>query len=218
MKEKKNKRSLAKKKEFVDREKNFRKSTISPPHFFPFFPPPSILKNMSGIKLLVKKLSPLAVLPVRGSKGAAGYDLSSAKDMIVPARGKALCPTDLSIALPEGVYGRIAPRSSLSWKHSIQTGAGVIDADYRGPVGVVLFNHSDDDFVIKVGDRIAQLILERIAIAEVEDVGEGSLDATERGEGGYGSTGTGAIIIAAVADEPSAKRTRSNDDETPKQA
>lgn len=64
--------------------------------------------------------------------GAAGYDLSSAKDVLIPARGKGLCPTDLSIALPEGTYGRVAPRSGLAWKNSIDTMAGVIDADYRG--------------------------------------------------------------------------------------
>jgi hypothetical protein len=81
---------------------------------------------------LLFRLSQHAIIPTRGSAGAAGYDLSSAKDVLVPARGKALCPTDLSIALPEGTYGRVAPRSGLTWKHSLDTGAGVIDADYRG--------------------------------------------------------------------------------------
>lgn len=80
-----------------------------------------------------------------------------------------------------------APRSGLALKHAIDVGAGVIDADYRGPVGVILFNHFDVDFEVKVGDRIAQLILEKIvtpAVLEVED-----LDSTTRGEGGFGSTG-----------------------------
>lgn len=95
-------------------------------------PQPLIFPTMSSnIKLLVKKLSQHATLPTRGSAGAAGYDLSSAKDVLVPARGKALCPTDLSIALPNSVYGRIAARSGLAWKHSIDTGAGVIDEDVR---------------------------------------------------------------------------------------
>ncbi|KAK1353395.1 hypothetical protein POM88_052530 [Heracleum sosnowskyi] len=66
---------------------------------------------------------------------------------------------DLRIAVPEGTYARIAPRSGLAWKHSIDVGAGVIDADYRGPVGVILFNYSDVDFEVKAGDRIAQLII-----------------------------------------------------------
>ncbi|CAI0436269.1 unnamed protein product [Linum tenue] len=135
----------------------------------------------------VKKLSPKAVLPTRASPLSAGYDLSSAAEAKVPARGKALVPTDLSIAVPEGTYARIAPRSGLAWKHSIDVGAGVIDADYRGAVAVILFNHSDVDFEVKQGDRIAQLIIEKIVTPEVVEVED--LEATVRGEGGFGSTG-----------------------------
>ncbi|KAJ0577862.1 putative dUTP diphosphatase [Helianthus annuus] len=135
----------------------------------------------------VKKLSDKAVLPSRGSSLAAGYDLFSAVDTKVPARGKALVATDLSIAVPEGTYARIAPRSGLAWKHSIDVGAGVVDADYRGPVGVILFNHSDVEFEVKVGDRIAQLIVEKIVTPEVVEVED--LDSTVRGAGGFGSTG-----------------------------
>lgn len=137
--------------------------------------------------LRVKKLSEKAVLPSRASPLSAGYDLSSATETKVPARGKALVPTDLSIAIPEGTYARVAPRSGLAWKHSIDVGAGVIDADYRGPVGVILFNHSDVDFEVKVGDRIAQLIIEKIITPDAVEVED--LDATVRGEGGFGSTG-----------------------------
>ncbi|KAL6212918.1 hypothetical protein ACLB2K_018133 [Fragaria x ananassa] len=126
----------------------------------------------------VKKLSEKAVLPSRGSPLSAGYDLSSATEMKIPARGKALVPTDLSIAVPRG------PMPEL---HSIDVGAGVIDADYRGPVGVILFNHSDVDFEVKVGDRIAQLIIEKIITPDVMEVED--LDCTVRGEGGFGSTG-----------------------------
>nr|XP_008377419.2 deoxyuridine 5'-triphosphate nucleotidohydrolase-like [Malus domestica] len=136
---------------------------------------------------LVKKLSEKAVLPARGSPHSAAYDLSSATETKVPARGKALVPTDLSIAVPEGTYARIAPRSGLAWKHSIDVGAGVIDADYRGPVGVVLFNFSNVDFEIKEGDRIAQLIIEKIITPDVVEVED--LDSTARGAGGFGSTG-----------------------------
>lgn len=130
-----------------------------------------------GVIPLLLRLSAAAVIPVRGSVGAAGYDLASAKDVVIPARGKGLCPTDIAIALPEGVYGRVAPRSGLAWKNSIDVGAGVIDEDYRGNVGVILFNHSDVDFTVKAGDRVAQLILERIAIADVEEV-QGELPST----------------------------------------
>ncbi|KAM5564858.1 deoxyuridine 5'-triphosphate nucleotidohydrolase [Rosa sericea] len=144
-------------------------------------------KTTSAGFFRVKKLSENAVLPSRGSPLSAGYDLSSATETKIPARGKALVPTDLSIAVPEGTYARVAPRSGLTWKHSIDVGAGVIDADYRGPVGVILFNHSDVDFEIKVGDRIAQLIIEIIITPDVVEVED--LDSTVRGEGGFGSTG-----------------------------
>ncbi|KAL4186042.1 hypothetical protein AMTRI_Chr09g31800 [Amborella trichopoda] len=137
--------------------------------------------------LRVKKLSTNAVLPSRASALAAGYDLHSASATVVPARRKALVPTDLSISIPPGTYARIAPRSGLAWKHSIDVGAGVIDADYRGPVGVILFNHSDTDFQVYTGDRIAQLIIEKIVTPQVVEVDD--LDTTLRGVGGFGSTG-----------------------------
>jgi dUTP pyrophosphatase len=143
--------------------------------------------------LRVKKLSPHAILPSRGSALAAGYDLSSAYECVVPARGKALVKTDLSIAIPVGTYARVAPRSGLAWKHSIDVGAGVIDADYHGPVGVILFNHSDTDFTIQAGDRIAQLILQLIITPQVLEVDD--LDTTTRGEGGFGSTGIVALVV-----------------------
>ncbi|KAL5219359.1 hypothetical protein ABZP36_020043 [Zizania latifolia] len=148
-------------------------------------PPQKITKTSPLLK--VKKLSENAVLPSRGSALAAGYDLSSAAVAVVPARGKAMVPTDLSVAIPEGTYARIAPRSGLALKHSIDVGAGVIDADYRGPVGVILFNHSDVDFIVKPGDRIAQMIIQVIVTPEVAEVED--LDATVRGDGGFGSTG-----------------------------
>lgn len=141
-----------------------------------------------AVRLLVKRLSQRATLPVRSSALAAGYDLSSASDTIVPAQGKALIETDLAISVPQGCYGRIAPRSGLALKHHIDVGGGVIDADYRGKIGVLLFNHSSEDFKVKEGDRVAQLILEQIAAdAEVIEVDE--LDDTVRGTSGFGSTG-----------------------------
>ena len=137
--------------------------------------------------LRVVLLNENAIVPERGSEEAAGYDLSSACDAAVPARGKAIVKTGLSFQVPLGTYGRVAPRSGLAWKRHIDVGAGVIDRDYRGEVGVVLFNHSDSDFAIKKGDRIAQLIIERIATPPVVVVE--TLDETERGSGGFGSTG-----------------------------
>ncbi|KAI5466435.1 dUTPase-like protein [Mariannaea sp. PMI_226] len=142
---------------------------------------------MDPIPLQIKKLSDKGRLPTRGSAFAAGYDMYAARDTTIPARGKALVSTDISMAVPEGTYGRIAPRSGLAAKHFIDTGAGVIDADYRGEVKVLLFNHSDIDFEIKEGDRIAQLVLERIYTPEVVEVQE--LAESVRGAGGFGSTG-----------------------------
>ncbi len=125
---------------------------------------------------------------MRSSEHAAGYDLASAADTHIPKHGKHLVPTDLALAIPHGYYGRVAPRSGLAYKNFIDVGAGVIDSDYRGPLGVLLFNHSDVDFQIKKGDRIAQLILEKIILPPVVEV-EGDLDVTARQEGGFGSTG-----------------------------
>ena len=100
---------------------------------------------------------------------------------------------DISISVPKGTYGRIAPRSGLAVKHGITTGAGVIDADYTGPIGIVLFNHGEQDFQIQEGDRIAQLILEQIANKPVIQVQK--LTQTTRGDKGFGSTGSQQINI-----------------------
>jgi len=142
---------------------------------------------MSPAILRFAKLTPNATAPTRGSKFAAGYDLYSAYDYTIPATGKAIAMTDIQIQLPVGCYGRVAPRSGLAAKHHIDIGAGVIDIDYRGNVGVVMFNHSQQAFEVKKGDRIAQLICEQILYPELEEAK--SLDETERGEGGFGSTG-----------------------------
>ena len=127
---------------------------------------------------------------MRGSVAAAGFDLAAAEAYTVKAGGKAIVMTGLSIAIPSGTYARIAPRSGLAAKKMIQVGAGVVDYDYRGEVGVVLFNHGSEDFEIAVGDRVAQLVLEKVAMGPAVEVEE--LEATERGAGGFGSTGVAA--------------------------
>ena len=137
--------------------------------------------------LKIKKLNELAIIPTKGTQSAAGYDLYSSEVKTVPAKGKELIKTSISIAVPQGNYGRIAPRSGLAWKNFIGTGAGVIDCDYRGELMVLLFNHSDTNFDIKHGDRIAQLIIEKITETVIEECDD--LDSTNRGNGGFGSTG-----------------------------
>ena len=108
---------------------------------------------------------------------------------MVPAKGRQLVKTDLQVLIPEGCYGRVAPRSGLALKNFIDVGAGVVDSDYRGNVGIVLFNFDDQEFVVRRGDRVAQLICEKIAYPELEEEKE-NLVQTERGCNGFGSTGT----------------------------
>uniref|UniRef100_A0A3P9JSA7 Deoxyuridine 5'-triphosphate nucleotidohydrolase n=1 Tax=Oryzias latipes TaxID=8090 RepID=A0A3P9JSA7_ORYLA len=133
------------------------------------------------------KLSENATTPTRGSTKAAGYDLYSAYDYTIGPMDKAIVKTDIQIAVPHGCYGRVAPRSGLAAKHFIDVGAGVVDEDYRGNLGVVLFNFSKETFEVKKGDRVAQLVCERICYPELEE--QETLDDTERGSGGFGSTG-----------------------------
>ncbi|XP_036590143.1 deoxyuridine 5'-triphosphate nucleotidohydrolase, mitochondrial isoform X2 [Trichosurus vulpecula] len=148
---------------------------------------PAQHKEESPVRLRFARLSEHATAPSKGSARAAGYDLYSAYDYTIPAMEKALVKTDIQISLPPGSYGRVAPRSGLAAKHFIDVGAGVIDEDYRGNVGVVLFNFGKETFEVKKGDRIAQLICERVFYPELEEVQ--GLDDTERGAGGFGSTG-----------------------------
>ncbi|KAF9008776.1 dUTPase-like protein [Cyathus striatus] len=161
-------------------------------------PAPATQQPLAPVSnLLIKRLSDRAKLPTRGSPLAAGYDLYSAESKVIPAHGKALVDTQISIAVPAGTYGRVAPRSGLASKFMIDTGAGVIDADYRGVVFVLLFNLSDKDFQVNEGDRIAQLIIERIYTPEILEVQD--LDETLRGAGGFGSTGGHSQLSSAPA-------------------
>ena len=126
-------------------------------------------------------------VPSYSHPGDAGADLKASEQTKVPARGKSLVPTGLRIALPEGHVGLVWPRSGLAVKHSIDCGAGVIDAKYRGEIQVLLFNHSDKDFIIEPGDRIAQLLIQKVESINFLPVDD--LDETERDKGGFGSTG-----------------------------
>lgn len=142
-----------------------------------------------GPCLLVYKNDDRARLPVRGSDGAAGYDISCLSDFTIEPGARALVHTGISIELPTGTYGRLAPRSGLAVRHGIHVGAGVIDADYRGEVKVLLFNQGAETFRASAGDRIAQLILESIRVLPVKECTEQALAKTDRGASGFGSTG-----------------------------
>ena len=128
-------------------------------------------------------------LPEYATNGAAGMDLKANinEPYILPAKGSVIIPTGLFIALPEGYEATIRSRSGLAFKYDIVAFHGLIDADYRGEIMVKLFNFSDNDFLINPGERIAQLKIasyEKVELIEVKE-----LVSTERGDGGFGSTG-----------------------------
>ncbi|XSG81551.1 MAG: dUTP diphosphatase [Methyloligella sp. ZOD6] len=132
-------------------------------------------------------------LPEYQSPGAAGLDLSAAlpehEDKVLPPGGRALIATGLQIALPQGYEAQIRPRSGLAFKHGVTVlnSPGTIDADYRGEVKVLLINLGEDDFLIRRGERIAQMIIAPVSRANIAAVVE--LSETARGQGGFGSTG-----------------------------
>ena len=137
--------------------------------------------------LRVKRLNDDARLPTRGSTYAAGLDLYATVETIVPSGGNALVSTGISVEIPEGLYGRIAPRSGFSMTTGLIVNAGVVDSDYRGELFVLFNNFQATAVKIHKGTKMAQLILEKISLLDVEEVD--SLNDTERGEGGFGSTG-----------------------------
>ena len=138
--------------------------------------------------LNVTKLVPHATMPARATPGAVGYDLFSIDNYVVLPGRRVVVSTGISISLPSGCYGRIAPRSGLAVKHGLDTLAGVIDPDYTGELKVVLVNTDMRiPFVIKPGYRIAQLILENYTHADVVEVA--APEETARGADGFGSTG-----------------------------
>jgi dUTP pyrophosphatase len=137
----------------------------------------------------VAKLHADAVWPKRAKPGDAGMDLTSVETKVVPPRGRALIDTGIAISLPNDCYGRVAPRSGLAVRHGIDVLAGVVDSSYRGSIQVVLFNNTDENFAVNTGDRIAQLIIERIYSVDLIQVPYDELTNTERGAGGFGSTG-----------------------------
>ena len=130
-------------------------------------------------------------LPSYESKSAAGMDIRAAlgESITLKPGERTLIPTGLQMALPHGYEAQIRPRSGLAIKHGITmlNSPGTIDADYRGEVKVIAINHGQEDFVVNHGDRIAQMVIAPVVQLNVQEVE--NLDETERGEGGFGSTG-----------------------------
>jgi dUTP pyrophosphatase len=135
----------------------------------------------------VKLLNPDATVPTRGSDEAAGYDLYSLYPLKINPCERVVVSTGIAMKIPVGTYGRVAPRSGLALKNGIDVLAGVIDADYRGEIKVILINHDSKVVEFPAQSKIAQLIFEKIETPELEVVE--NLDDTNRGEGGFGSTG-----------------------------
>jgi dUTP pyrophosphatase len=138
-------------------------------------------------QLKFMKLDPRALLPTRGSAAAAGLDLFSIEAVSLGPGARAIVRTGLAVAIPEGFYGRVAPRSGLATKQGIDVLAGVIDADYRGEVGCLLYNTGSDRIELAEGTKICQLIIEKIITPQA--VWADKLAFTDRGSGGFGSTG-----------------------------
>ena len=140
------------------------------------------------MEVFVKGVRDGALLGGRATEGSVGYDLRSIDSVSIDPWKRVKIPIGLAVSMPHGVYGRISPRSSLALK-GIDIGGGVIDQDYRGEISVILINNSDDAYVVSPGDKIAQLIFEVVATPKILVVDDGDLDATERGSGGFGSSG-----------------------------
>jgi dUTP pyrophosphatase len=128
-------------------------------------------------------------LPAYESPGAAGMDLRAAEDMVLKPGARFLMPTGFAIALPDTHEAQVRPRSGLAVRHGVTVlnAPGTIDSDYRGEIKVPLINHGTEDFIIRRGDRIAQMIVAAVVRAALQEVA--ALDDTARGDSGFGSSG-----------------------------
>ena len=148
---------------------------------------PGNIKPWNGHPVSVKKLDPTAVIPTRANAHDAGYDLYALEDLEIGPHNQKLVKTGVSMAIPKGYVGLIWPRSGLAHKHGLDVFAGVIDAGYRGDIGVILYNSKLDHYKIKKGERIAQILFQKIEGFELVEVSE--LNKTDRDADGFGSTG-----------------------------
>jgi dUTP pyrophosphatase len=139
------------------------------------------------VKLSVKKLSEDAKIPSYATEGDAGMDIYANEDIVVEPGKRVLVSTGISASFPKGYVALVWDKSGHAVKRGIKTMAGVIDAGYRGEWKIALYNTSEENFEIKKHDKIAQVLIQPVKSAEIEEVSE--LSDTERGEGGFGSTG-----------------------------
>lgn len=140
----------------------------------------------------IKRLHPDAIIPRYATAGSSGFDLHTIDEGVLLPGERALLRTGLAFEIPPGYEMQIRPRSGLAFKHgiSVVNSPGTIDSDYRGDVGVILINHGHHPFRIEKSDRIAQAVIQRVPDVELVEVdADESLSETERGDGGFGSTG-----------------------------
>lgn len=149
-------------------------------------PIPATTPNALAV-LEFKRVDERATLPARGSEFSAGLDLYSIEDITIEPKQRTLAKTGLAVAIPPGHYGRIAPRSGLAMKQGLDVLSGVIDSDYRGEIGCLLYNTGDEPIHLPAQAKVCQLIIEKIELPTA--VWADDLDETIRGSGGFGSTG-----------------------------
>jgi len=148
---------------------------------------------MEHIKVAIKRIRPGTdtPFPCYMTSSSAGMDLYAdlPEDITLLSGSRVLVPTGISIALPDGYEAQIRPRSGLALKHGIAlvNSPGTIDSDYRGEIGVIMINHGAEPFVVRSGERVAQMVVARFTRVEWQEVAE--LESTHRGEGGFGHTG-----------------------------
>jgi dUTP pyrophosphatase len=143
--------------------------------------------DAEGVVEVGALVEPAGAPPEYASAGAAGADLRASEAVVIPPGGRAAVATGVRLEVPAGHVGLVWPRSGLAVRHGIDTLAGVIDSDYRGELRVVLVNHGEQPFAIAAGDRVAQLLLQRVERARF--VPRAELLPSSRGAGGFGSTG-----------------------------
>jgi len=125
--------------------------------------------------------------PFKKHDSDAGFDIKSNENVVIPANSYAIVSTCLKVAIPEGYVGILKSRSGMACKHGVETGAGVIDCSYRGYINVKLYNTSNKDYTVKIGDKITQMLIQKVNLLDWIEVD--NLDETERGSNGFGSTG-----------------------------
>jgi dUTP pyrophosphatase len=141
------------------------------------------------VEIMLKRLDPELPLPRHAHPGDAGVDLHARHELTLDPGARASVPTGIAVAIPEGHVGLVAPRSGLAIRHGIGVvnAPGIVDSGYRGEIKVILVNHGSEPVRLERGDRIAQLIV--VAVATVEMIEVGELPSSDRGAGGFGSTG-----------------------------